>query len=79
VIDHGALQPPSRQLADILRAQVASGHLSPGDRIPSIQRLAQEYGIAGSTVQKGLAILKDEGILVTVPSFGTFVAPEQPE
>ncbi len=67
---------PWRQLYARLRAQIASGELAPGDRLPSIASLAQTYGLALTTVRKALDALKAEGLVVTSP-MGTFVA-EQP-
>jgi DNA-binding GntR family transcriptional regulator len=36
--------------------------------------LATEHQVATNTVQKALRILKDEGLIVSVPGYGTFVA-----
>jgi GntR family transcriptional regulator len=64
---------PWRQLAALLRERIESGELAPGARLPSITSLAQEYDLAVTTVQKAVAALKDEGLIVTSP-MGTFVA-----
>ena len=65
--------PPSRQLADILREQINSGALPPRAALPSILSLANEHHISTSTVQKSLKILKNEGLIMSVPGYGTFV------
>ncbi len=52
--------------------------LAPGDRLPSITSLAQQYGVAMTTVRKALTALKAEGLVVTSP-MGTFVAGPEPE
>ena len=64
---------PWRQLAELLRGRIESGELAPGARVPSIDSLRQEHGLAYTTVQKAIAALKDEGLIVTSP-MGTFVA-----
>jgi GntR family transcriptional regulator len=64
---------PWRQLAALLRERIESGELAPGARLPSITSLAQEHDLAVTTVQKAVAALKDEGLIVTSP-MGTFVA-----
>jgi GntR family transcriptional regulator len=64
---------PWRQLAAFIRAQVESGELAPGARLPSIDGYAQEYDLAKTTVQKAIEALRDEGVIVTSP-MGTFVA-----
>lgn len=77
MIDRGAPEPPSVQLAALLRAQVESKELSPGARVPSINTLAQQYDLSTSTVRKALNQLKAEGLIFGVPGFGTFVRREQ--
>ena len=64
---------PWRQIAEILRAKIASGELAPGDRLPSIASLAQEYEVASTTAQKVIEYLRREGLAVTSP-MGTYVA-----
>ena len=73
-IRRGASEPPWRQLAAILREQIASGELPAGERIPSILALAETYGVAPVTVRKALDKLKADGLIVTQPGWGTFVA-----
>jgi GntR family transcriptional regulator len=65
--------PPSRQLAAILRTQIETGVLAPGDKLPGIYALAGEYEIAPVTVRKALQVLKDEGLIEGVSGYGTFV------
>jgi GntR family transcriptional regulator len=64
---------PWRQVAKIYRDRIESGQLQPGDRLPSIRSLSQEYEIAATTAQKVLEYLRNEGLVVTSP-MGTFVA-----
>jgi GntR family transcriptional regulator len=64
---------PWRQILAQLRAEIDSGGLAPGDRVPSIVELSQTYGVAETTARKALAALKAEGLTVTSP-MGTFVA-----
>lgn len=74
MIDHDAPTPIYRQMADILRSQIASGELVAGRRIPSVVNLQQTYGIARGSVLHALRLLTDEGLLVVVTGRGTFVA-----
>ena len=73
MVEHGAPAPPSRQLAAILREQIESGALAPRTALPSILALAAEHHVSTGTVQKALRILKDEGLVESVPGYGTFV------
>jgi DNA-binding GntR family transcriptional regulator len=63
---------PWRQIhADLVR-KIEGGGLPPGSRVPSIVALAQDYGVALTTVRKALDALKADGLVVTSP-MGTFV------
>jgi hypothetical protein len=48
--------------------------LGPGEALPSIVALAAEYRVTTDPVQKGLRILKAEGLVTSVPGYGIFVA-----
>lgn len=67
---------PWRQIYALLRAQIDSGELPPGARVPSITTLAQEHKVALTTIRKALDQLKAEGLTVTSP-MGTFVAEKK--
>ncbi len=72
MIDRGSPVAPWRQLHALLRAQIEAGELAPGDRLPSIVSLHQEYGVAHTTARKALVALQDEGLVESSP-MGTFV------
>ena len=73
-VDHSAPEPLYLQLAAILRDKITSGQLAPRAALPSLRDLADEHDLAVTTVQKALGALKDEGLVVTYPGRGTFVA-----
>lgn len=78
VIDLGADRAVYQQLADLLRAEITSGRLGPGDRLPSSTRLEQQHGVSRETIRRALAVLRAEGLVVTEPSYGTRVrVPEE--
>lgn len=64
-------------LANRLGAQVQSGVLKPGDRLPSILDLRNLYGVSQATAQRAYSILEREGLVVRRPSSGFFVADWQ--
>jgi DNA-binding GntR family transcriptional regulator len=74
MINRSSVTPPWQQLADLLRARIESGGLAPGDRIPSVLSLAQEYELAAGTVRKALGQLQREGLVESRVGWGTFVA-----
>lgn len=73
MVNRSSSVPPWEQLADILRGQIESGKLHPGDRIPSVVSLAQEYDLAAGTVRKALGQLQREGLIESRVGWGTFV------
>ena len=45
-----------------------------GDRLPSTRELVRRLGVSPVTVSRALAILVSEGVVVTRPGEGSFVA-----
>jgi DNA-binding GntR family transcriptional regulator len=74
-IDRDLFEPPYYQLANILRHQIATGVLRPGDRLPSEAQLCEQYGISPMTARRALTILLDEGLVTAARGRGTFVKP----
>jgi GntR family transcriptional regulator len=74
-IDHQGETPIYQQLAEILRARIASGELAVGRPIPSEETLAQQYGVARLTARKAVGLLRGEGLVKHVTGRGTFVQP----
>ncbi|MDR8409772.1 GntR family transcriptional regulator [Nonomuraea sp. 3-1Str] len=66
------------QVADRLRERIISGEFPPGSVLPSETALGRLFGVARNTVRRGLAMLEDEGLLVTVPSKGRVVCGAGP-
>ena len=73
MVNRSSSVPPWEQLAGILRGRIESGELQPGDRIPSVVSLAQEFDLAAGTVRKGLGQLQREGLVESRVGWGTFV------
>lgn len=65
----------SDQLAALLSAQIGSGALKPGDRLPTEQQLAQAHGVSRTVVREAEHQLKSRGLLVSRQGSGVFVAP----
>ena len=71
-IDEDSPVYPYVQVADQLRAGIASGQIGPS--VPSIMELTEQTGLAAGTIRRSFQILKAEGLIVTRPGRGTFVA-----
>jgi DNA-binding transcriptional MocR family regulator len=61
-------------IAETLRDQIRSGGLKPGEALPTQSALMREFGASSLTVQKAMALLKQEGWAVSRPGKGAFVA-----
>ncbi|MEV0234860.1 PLP-dependent aminotransferase family protein [Nonomuraea sp. NPDC050786] len=62
----------SAELAASMRAMI--GRLSPGDRLPSSRELIRRYRVGPATVSQAIAVLAAEGVVITRPGSGTYVA-----
>jgi GntR family transcriptional regulator len=68
-----------QEIADRLRELITSGALKPDDRLPSEPDLVQEFDASRNTVRLALALLINQGLVVTRQGLGTFVqAPPKP-
>ncbi len=66
-------------LADELAGLIAADVLRPGDRLPSVRRLASEKRLSVSTVVHALHHLEDAGAIEARPQSGFFVKQRRPE
>lgn len=56
-------KPRYEQVALRLRGRIASGELSPGDRMPSENQLSTEMGVSRDVARKALQLLVNEGLV----------------
>ncbi|WP_018699818.1 GntR family transcriptional regulator [Amorphus coralli] len=61
------------QLADLFRSRIASGHWPVGGRIPNIDDLAEEFGVARGTIRQAFDALEEEGLVERLRAKGSFV------
>jgi len=78
-IDPIAPVPPYRQIADILRRRIASGKYQPDARIPTESELVEEFEVARTTARRAVGVLREEGLIYTVPNRGSYVARKTPD
>lgn len=71
-IDLRSPVPSYRQLADQLRAEIASGAIGHDQALPSIRLMVQDTGLDPKTVRHAVEVLAGEGLVVTVRGRGTF-------
>ena len=71
---HPLREPPAYQrIEDSLRAEILSGRLAYGSRLPAAQELAAQYGTSVFTIQSALSPLVREGLLERAPRRGTII------
>ena len=61
------------QVRETLRDQIKTGVLKPGQKLPSEEDLAAQFGVSRMTVRQGISDLTDEGMLYRRRGIGTFV------
>ncbi|ALM57621.1 MULTISPECIES: FadR/GntR family transcriptional regulator [Staphylococcus] len=66
------------QIADILLESIKSGEYQVGDKLPSIQKLGQQYGVSVASVREALNALRTIGIIEMKQGYGTFIKQIEP-
>jgi DNA-binding transcriptional regulator YhcF (GntR family) len=72
-IDPDDPEPPYEQVREQVRAQVASGELPPGTKLPTVRRLAGDLGLATNTVARAYRELEALGVIETRGRAGSVV------
>ncbi|TVT36397.1 winged helix-turn-helix transcriptional regulator [Amycolatopsis rhizosphaerae] len=66
-------------LADQLTERIKSGDLPPMAPLPAERNLAAAYGVSLGTARHATRVLRKRGLVITVRSKGTYVAPQEPD
>ena len=61
------------QIAETLRRRIAQGDLQPGERLPTVREMAQQWDCTPGTVSRAYAILAEEGLVTGHRGSGTRV------
>ena len=71
--------PLYEQVVAHVVAAVEAGDVQPGDRIPAVRDLAEQWEVGVNTLMHAWDILQERGVLVVGVGKGTFVAePKEP-
>jgi DNA-binding transcriptional MocR family regulator len=65
-------------VADEIAAQIRSGVLRPGERVPSVRRLEATRGVSKATVLKAYYLLEGRGLIASRPRSGYYVSAAAP-
>src|SRR5215218_4810215 len=66
------------QVAERLAADIRSGALAPGERLPSERELARVMEVSRASVREAIGALQVQGVVETRPGAGTFVSARPP-
>ena len=66
-------RPAQLRIVDDVRAEIASGKLTPGAKLASTRELMARYEVSNQTVQRAMSILRSEGVVESRPGSGIFV------
>jgi GntR family transcriptional repressor for pyruvate dehydrogenase complex len=66
----------TQELAQKLAAEIRSGRLEPGSRLPTEQELSAATGVSRTVVREAVAALRADGLVITRQGLGAFVASE---
>lgn len=72
-VDVNSTVPPFEQVRGQIAAQIASGELAVGTRLPTVRQLAADLGLAVNTVARTYRELETAGLVATRGRGGTFV------
>jgi GntR family transcriptional regulator len=78
VIDPTGPIAPYQQLARILRRRITDGTLPTGARITESD-ITEEFEVARNTARRALEVLREEGLIYTMPQRGSYVGQGPPE
>ncbi len=73
-LDHDSPVPPYEQVREQVRAQVESGELAAGTKLPTVRGLAAELGLAANTVARAYRELETLGLIETRGRAGSVVS-----
>jgi len=61
------------QVADDIEREIRAGRLKPEARLPNERDLGAQYGVSHATARKAVQVLRERGLVVTLPNKGSYV------
>lgn len=72
-VDFNTKIPIYMQIMNLIKRDIVTGKLKPGDKIPSVREMATELQVNPNTLQRAYQELERLGITYTQRGMGTFV------
>ena len=79
ILSNSSDKPIYEQISSQVKAQILSGALTAGAKLPSIRALASDLGVSVITTKRAYDELEKEGFIYTIAAKGCFVAPKNVE
>ncbi len=73
-IDNASGRAVYQQIMDQVKRDIALGRLIKDEKLPTVRQLAGQLAINPNTIAKAYRQLEQEGIIVTKPGAGAFIA-----
>jgi len=73
-IDNASDRPVYQQIIDQVKRDIALGRLNKDEKLPTVRQLAKQIALNPNTIAKAYRQLEQEGIIITKPGAGAFVA-----
>ena len=75
-INHQSDVPKYQQLVNAINDNIGESILQKGDALPSVNKICKANQLSRDTVFKAYSILKENGVIESVPNKGYYVANE---
>lgn len=79
IVSNASSDPIYAQIKNQLKAAIINDQLAPGDKLPSIRRLASQLRVSVITTKRAYDELELEGFIDSVQGRGSFVASKNTE
>lgn len=73
-IQHDSEVPKYQQLVNTINDSIANNFIAVGDVLPSVNNMCKEYKLSRDTVFKAYSILREQGVVDSIPTKGYYVA-----
>jgi GntR family transcriptional repressor for pyruvate dehydrogenase complex len=68
------VQRRSGQIAGELEQEILAGKLPPGERLPSEEKLCEQFGVSRTVIREAIQQLRGRGLLRTLKGSGSYIA-----
>jgi DNA-binding GntR family transcriptional regulator len=61
-----------RFVSAALRDRIEAGEWVPGEQLPTVRDIAEQYGVSLNTARKAVQVIADAGLVEVFPGYGVF-------